>query len=674
MANVTLARLLVRIGADASQFARAMYTTEQRFKKTARGLRTAGNALSIGVTAPLLAIAGASLKMAMDAEESENLFTVSMGKMAASAREWSEDLQKSLGLNGYELRRQVGEWNVLFTNMGLGEQQAFNMSKALVELGGDMASFYNFTGGAAEASEKLRSIMAGETEVARRLGIDVSAAAVSTAAYTKGIAEQGAKLTEQQKLFARYQILLKQTATAQGDLERTIDSSTNQLRIQKEQLKLAATELGNALIPSLQSAIPLITDFSSVVKAAAEALNSMDEESRRLALTIVGLIAIAGPATRVTSVLFAGFAGGAGIARRLTKSVRALVPLFPTLFGSMISTSSASLKVSAAMRTAAVAAGGLSAAVVLLIGGLTYLTTKELLESAGWYKSFQEALGLTADAQKQFVDQLRSSESAYKQQLDLYNSMRAQLRLVGDEWTISAERSDENARRLAELKPKVVALHWAYKGQVLEQIKSNESLQSNLALLHQWAAKLREQKVVVADVTGELAKMYGVMRQKDAEEQMSKLVADFTTLARDGVSAEQLLGAFGTRVSDLTDVANDYVGIDMPQQFRNLDSALKNPAYLNSFIDSLKNLGPETKRGVDQVIEILDAKTGAVKKSLSGGFGEGIEEGIARGAQAYEQFIAEIASRPIRVPFDVEDIQRQMNGALASPDTSGRLP
>jgi len=69
--------------------------------------------------------------MANDVVESEQLFSVSMGNMEASARAWSESLSASLGLNAYDLRKNVGMLNVMFNSMGLGEQEAYDMSTSL---------------------------------------------------------------------------------------------------------------------------------------------------------------------------------------------------------------------------------------------------------------------------------------------------------------------------------------------------------------------------------------------------------------------------------------------------------------------------------------------------------------------------------------------------------------
>ena len=67
---------------------KALKTTEDKFKSAAQTMTSMGAKLSIAVTAPLVLIGKKSLDMAMDVVESENLFDISMGKMANAAREY----------------------------------------------------------------------------------------------------------------------------------------------------------------------------------------------------------------------------------------------------------------------------------------------------------------------------------------------------------------------------------------------------------------------------------------------------------------------------------------------------------------------------------------------------------------------------------------------------------
>lgn len=201
-----------------------------------------------------------SIMSGMKAVESENLFEVSMGRMADSARKWSNELQNTLGLNAYEVRKNVGVLYNMTTSMGIAENSAYGLSTGLTELAYDMGSFYNISN--EEAFTKIRAGITGETEPLKRLGIIVHENTIKQAAYRNGIAEVGTELTQQQKVMARYLAIMEQTKNAQGDLARTIDSPANQLRILKTQLEIVKINLGQAFMPIVQVVLPILTSFA----------------------------------------------------------------------------------------------------------------------------------------------------------------------------------------------------------------------------------------------------------------------------------------------------------------------------------------------------------------------------------------------------------------------------
>jgi hypothetical protein len=263
----------------------------------------------------LIGVGAAAVKMAMDAQESENLFEVSMGKMAKATREWSDSMSKALGLNAYEVRRFVSTFNVMLTSLGIAPKKASVMSQRLTQLAYDMASFFNLK--PAEAFQKLQSGITGEIEPLKRLGIIVNETAVKAFAMAKGIgatsgglrenqkrlqlilreyranikavkaskktdeekalaidkmtfklrdtvarlSEQKRELSETDKIMARFGLIMEATSKAQGDLERTMGSATNVLRRMTSQLKLAAIQFGIGLLGAVTKASAGISDF-----------------------------------------------------------------------------------------------------------------------------------------------------------------------------------------------------------------------------------------------------------------------------------------------------------------------------------------------------------------------------------------------------------------------------
>lgn len=303
--------LVVKIAADVSSLQKDMLKAQKTMQKTANNLKTAGTMLTTSVTAPILAVGFSTLKMAMQAVESENLFKESMGKMSDSAKTWSKNLRKQFGLNEYEVRKTVSTFNVMLESMKLGEKNAYDMSKGLTQLGYDMASFYNLK--PEEAFMKLQAGITGEIEPLKRLGILINQTTIEAYAFANGIAKKGEKLTEQQKVVARYGAILEQTSKAQGDLGRTLDSPTNKFRIMGAKVQNLAIDFGVALLPALDT---LLIIGKTVLAWAEKAVNwfaNLNSTVKTVIVVIAGLAAALGPVLLIGGQVVAAIAAIVGV-------------------------------------------------------------------------------------------------------------------------------------------------------------------------------------------------------------------------------------------------------------------------------------------------------------------------------------------------------------------------
>lgn len=230
------------------------------FKKLKRGIV----ALGIGK------VIKDSITSGMDAIESDSLFETSLGKNADAVRSWSDEVSNALGLNAIAVRKNTGTIFNMTSSMGIAEGNALKMSKGISLLTEDMASFYNLD--SAEAFNKLKAGLTGEAEPLKALGILVDENTIKQVAYSEGIAQNGAELTQQQKVLARYVAILKQTGNAQGDLARTIDSPSNQLRMLKNNISQAGIALSSFFMPAVKTVLPWL---NALAKVTTQALNSL---------------------------------------------------------------------------------------------------------------------------------------------------------------------------------------------------------------------------------------------------------------------------------------------------------------------------------------------------------------------------------------------------------------
>lgn len=288
-----LGDLTVRIGADLKGLSKGLTKAAAKLKSAGKSMQNVGKSLTAGITLPLLAAGVAVLKLAADAEESENLFEVSMGSMANAARNFSEELSTALGLNAFEVRKITGTFNQMLSSMGLSEQAAFDMSTSMTQLTFDMASFFNLNPD--DAFKKLQAGITGEAEPLKRLGILIDENTIKQAAYNNGIAEFGEELNQTQKIQARFVAIMEQTKNAQGDLARTQDSLTNQVRILKSQMIDLGIQIGLVLIPFVQTLLQKINPLITTMKDWVGRFREATPQVKLLVIGGLALLAALGP-------------------------------------------------------------------------------------------------------------------------------------------------------------------------------------------------------------------------------------------------------------------------------------------------------------------------------------------------------------------------------------------
>ncbi len=206
---ITIERLQVEIRAETIELLKDVEKIKQQF----RDVQKSANNLSSGIRrsfkkmAGMISIAFAGLKIgqyiknsiktAMNAIESESLFDTVMGRWSKSVRAWSMELQRDLGLNGYEIRKNVATLFNMTKSMGVAEMQALKMSKSMVVLANDMASFYNLS--TEDAFNKIKAGITGEAEPLKSLGILIDENTIKNVAWQNGLVGVGGQLDAGQK-------------------------------------------------------------------------------------------------------------------------------------------------------------------------------------------------------------------------------------------------------------------------------------------------------------------------------------------------------------------------------------------------------------------------------------------------------------------------------------------
>lgn len=295
----TIATLAVAVKGDVSPLNRDLGGAQSRIRRFGGRMSAVGKTITKGVTVPIVAAGAAAVKAAADQGEALNKTNVIFGQSGKQVARWSRTTAQSMGLSRAESLEAAGGFGAMLQTAGVARQQLAPMSTQLVKLSADMASFNNEDPSA--MLERLRSGLSGEAEPLRRFGVFISAAAVNTQAYKDGIAKAGSELTEQQKVQARFNLIMEQTTKQQGDFERTAGSLPNQL----SRLKASATDLAAGFGTIL---LPVVQQIASHVLALANRFKALSPETQKTIVQVLAVAAVVGPVIFILGKLVSAIA------------------------------------------------------------------------------------------------------------------------------------------------------------------------------------------------------------------------------------------------------------------------------------------------------------------------------------------------------------------------------
>lgn len=253
----SLTRSQDRLGRELDQTSRRAHSASGAFASLRSRVVLAAGAFIGG--AGLVRGMRSALEAASDLEEEQNKIRQIYQDSADEVLAWSRTTISSHGLASESALRYAGTVGNILNASGLARAESARLSRQIVELAADMASFSNED--PSDMLDRLRSGLVGEAEPLRRFGVLLSEAAVKQEAYRSGLAKTGQELTEGQKVLARYQIIMRQTADAQGDYARTADGAANAERTLNELRKEWATIVGQALLPAYTELLTKTRDW-----------------------------------------------------------------------------------------------------------------------------------------------------------------------------------------------------------------------------------------------------------------------------------------------------------------------------------------------------------------------------------------------------------------------------
>jgi len=264
----------IRLGANITDFQSKMKKAQKSFKKTAGSLKSIGKSMSMGVTAPLLAFAAASVK-AFDTQAKAEA-------KLKTALNGNEKAYKSLTAQARELQKitTFGDEETIaaqsmLASMGLEEEAILRLTP-LVQ---DMATAKGMNLSA--AADLVAKSVGSSTNAMSRYGIEIEGAVGSSERLDSAIAGLSGQFKGQSEAAAKAGAGgLKQLQNSFGDLMESI---------------------GGMLMPILNNLV-------GYIQGLVDAWTNLDGGLKIAIVTFAGILAAIGPVITIVGLLGGAFA------------------------------------------------------------------------------------------------------------------------------------------------------------------------------------------------------------------------------------------------------------------------------------------------------------------------------------------------------------------------------
>jgi len=236
-----------------------------------------------------------AVELASDLTEVQNVVENSFGtKGTQLVEDFAKTSIKSLGMSELTAKQVASRYQAMGNAMGITSGQVASatknvadrmvesydrvgdgmgaMSLNLTRLAADMASFYNVEQDT--VAEALNAVYTGQTRPLRQYGLDLTQATLQEWANKQGIDAKISSMSQAEKTLLRYQYVMANTATVQGDFARTSQTWANQIRILRQNFEVFGRVIGNVVINAFRPLIVWLNAAMERVIAFAETIGN----------------------------------------------------------------------------------------------------------------------------------------------------------------------------------------------------------------------------------------------------------------------------------------------------------------------------------------------------------------------------------------------------------------
>ena len=266
-------KLLIRIEADLSSVRRQLNTLDKQVQSktqsVGKGLNRIASVAKVALGAVIVqqaARAGmAMINMAASVEEMQSKSEAVFGSFVGQVRKELSAFGQEVGRSAFELEGMASSIQDTFVPMGFARGEAAKLSVELTKLATDVASFNNASD--TETMKAFQSALVGNHETVRRFGIVITEASLKQELLNMGINKSVNEITNQEKVQARLNLIMKGTTDAQGDALKTAGSFTNRM-------KALGAALNNLVVTAISPFLDKMAEFIAMITRGVQVLQS----------------------------------------------------------------------------------------------------------------------------------------------------------------------------------------------------------------------------------------------------------------------------------------------------------------------------------------------------------------------------------------------------------------
>ena len=175
---IDVGTLVMKVEADTKKFTsgtKKVTDVMGNLSKTTAIAATALTAAGVGIGVKLT-------QMGADAEEMRNKYNVVFKGMTNDVDEWAENFSDSVGRSKFDIQESLANLADLQQGLGMTKDESFDLSKNIVSLATDLASFNNVQDDV--AIEAISKAMLGEAESAKQLGLLLNVDKICAVTFT----------------------------------------------------------------------------------------------------------------------------------------------------------------------------------------------------------------------------------------------------------------------------------------------------------------------------------------------------------------------------------------------------------------------------------------------------------------------------------------------------------